>query len=341
MAKSVDEIVLHIEKDFLRWTTRQETIVNPLVFEDLGAWLSGHDDSNELSAGGDLRVLSLYGLKRFILQNRGVTPDMAEIARVTRYALPEFLFAIGVQKRNTNSGLLMKDYVASLMMATTLGWRDHAELHARLGLQELMKHSIRRGDVPGGALGQGIAPHGYIFVIMDVFRDHLRAVNTSTSTPWREELYESFSGGYGGWAEIAAHWREPDPAKFAEILYRAADYHVAQSHDMVTKGLKHDPDRREIHFEIERDAWWLYPVILFTFLRLREWEGLPNPGYLAHDLFPEGRVQPPAAGARPACRRSARPRRSEVPRRKPRDPGPCRPAAPARRAGGVRRENAR
>ncbi len=288
MAKSVDEIVLHIERDFLRWTTRQETIVNPMVFEDLGAWLSGHDDSNELSAGGDLRVLSLYGLKRFILNNRGVTPDLAEIARVTRYALPEFLFAIGVQKRNTNSGCGLEQIANALMMATTLGWREHAELHARLMLQEIMKHSIQRGTIRGGALHQGQSMTGYGYVILDVFRDHLGAVNTSTSTPWREELYESYAGGYGGWAEIAAHWREPDPAKFAEILYRAADYHVAQSHDMVTKGLKHDPDRRVIHFEIERDAWWLYPVILFTFLRLREWEGLPNPGHLSHDLFQKG-----------------------------------------------------
>ena len=29
-------------------------------------------------------------------------------------------------------------------------------------------------------------------------------------------------------------------------------------------------------------------MILFTFLRLREWEGLPNPGHLSHDLFQKG-----------------------------------------------------
>ena len=287
MAKSVDEIILYIESNFPDWVQDQEQTLVSWNLEDISNWLAETDDLT-LSVGRMVREIALRHLKRFILNNRGVAPDMAVIARVTRYALPELLFAIGVQKRNTNSGCGLEKIANALMMACTLGWREHAELHARLMLQEIMKHSIQRGTIRGGALHQGQCLTGYGYMILDVFRDHLRAGNTSTSTPWREELYESFAGGYGGWAEIAAHWREPDPAKFAEILYRAADYHVAQSHDMVTKGLKHDPDRREIHFEIESDAWWLYPVILFTFLRLREWEGLRNPGHLSHDLFQKG-----------------------------------------------------
>jgi hypothetical protein len=60
---------------------------------------------------------------------------------------------------------------------------------------------------------------------------------------------------------------------------------------METKGTDNEPDQVISHFEIEEDRFWLYPVILFTFLRLREWEGLPNPQTLTHDLFQKGIFQ--------------------------------------------------
>jgi hypothetical protein len=128
-------------------------------------------------------------------------------------------------------------------------------------------------------------------------QDWLKADKTSTETPWREDLYEHYAGGYGGWEELVENWREPDANRFAAILYRAADYHVAQSRDMETKGTDNDPDQVISHFEIEQDKYWLFPVILFTFLRLREWEGLSNPQALSHDLFHKGlfRQLPPVS----------------------------------------------
>ncbi|MBY5777142.1 hypothetical protein HFN59_13975, partial [Rhizobium leguminosarum] len=34
--------------------------------------------------------------------------------------------------------------------------------------------------------------------------------------------------------------------------------------------------------------YWAFPVLLLMILRMREWEGLQNPGYLNHDLFQMG-----------------------------------------------------
>jgi hypothetical protein len=216
---------------------------------------------------------------------------MEQLAHATRLVIPELLYAVGVQKLNTNSGIGFENFVDSLLMLATLGWRDHAELHARLGLQELMKHAIRRGDYKGGALHQGQTFAGYTYAIMDVMKDWLRATKTSTDTVWRADLYEDYAGGYGGWADLVQNWREPNVKRFAEMLNEAADYHVEESRDMETIGHDDDPDQVITHFEVEQDKFWLYPVILFTFLRLREWEGLPNPGHLNHDLFQKGIFQ--------------------------------------------------
>jgi hypothetical protein len=255
--------------------------------QKLTIWSSG-TDGYELSVGDAQSFISHYELKKFILDNLDRYPDTTLLAHATRLEIPQFLYAIGVQKLNTNSGILMEEYALSLAQLITLGWRDHAELHARLGLQEIMKHSIQRGDRKGGALHQGQTFAGFTYMLLDVMRDWLKADKTSTETPWREDLYEDYAGGYGGWEELAEKWREPDANVFAGILYRAADYHVAQSRDMETKGHDNDPDQVISHFEIEQDRFWLYPVILFTFLRLREWEGLPNPEALGHDLFQKG-----------------------------------------------------
>lgn len=60
---------------------------------------------------------------------------------------------------------------------------------------------------------------------------------------------------------------------------------------METRGRDDDPDQVIRHFDVENDGFRLYPAILFTFLRLREWEGLPNPPVLEHDLFRKGALK--------------------------------------------------
>jgi hypothetical protein len=287
MAEDLKEIRIYIEKNFPKWV--QDEFLLDRYAQKLTTWSSGVD-GYELSVGDAQSYVAHHELKKFILNNLDRHPDMAHLAHATRLVIPQVLYAIGVQKLNTNSGTSFPDYANALAQLVSLGWRDHAELHARLGLQELMKHSIQRGDRKGGALHQGQTLFGFPYALMDVMKDWLRAENMSTDTVWREDLYDEY-GGYRGWKELAENWREPEASRFAEILYRAADYHVEQSRDMETIGHDDDADFVERHFEVEGDQFWLYPVILFTFLRLREWEGLPNPGFLKHELFQKGIFQ--------------------------------------------------
>ena len=125
--------------------------------------------------------------------------------------------------------------------------------------------------------------------MMDIFAEFLNAPADMALTPWRAEIYEDQFGSHAGWAALQmGGWREPDLGKFTDLFYAAADYHLAESRDMETKGHDNDHDQKENHFEFENDAYWLYPVILFTVLRLREWSDLPSPARLTHPLFANG-----------------------------------------------------
>jgi hypothetical protein len=288
MAETVDSIRTYVERTFPEWV--QDDFILMLSMKNLTSWTQGSAD-NKLSIGDLQARIGHYELKKFIIENLDRHPNMEQLAHATRLVIPQMPYAVGVQHLNTNSGTSFSDYVNNLAQLITIGWRDHAELHARLGLQELMKHSIQRGDRKGGALHQGQTLFGFPYAFMDILKDWLRADKTSTMTVWRDDLYEEWVGGHRGWAELVENWREPDPIKFRNILNRAADYHVAQSRDMETKGTDNDPDQEIIHYEVEDDKYWLYPVLLFTTLRLREWEGLPNPGALNHGLFQQGVFQ--------------------------------------------------
>lgn len=287
MTRSVSDLRSEVLAEFPQWLPKYAEMVLPRNQRKLKDWVGG-DDTSKFSISMYMARFSLYHLKRFVLDALNGNMRMEELALAGRLAFPQLPYAVGVQHLNTNSGILMEEFVQSLTLVATMGWKDETELLARLGLQELMKYGIMRGNHRGGGLGQGTTSHGYTYMVMDLVRDWLKADKTSTVTAWREELYESYAGGYGGWADLLANWREPNLATFTRILLEAADYHVAESKDMETIGHKHDEDFREIHHEIQDDEFWLLPVLLFMVLRLRQWEGLPIPPYLSHPLFEAG-----------------------------------------------------
>ncbi|PRZ42091.1 hypothetical protein [Tritonibacter scottomollicae] len=288
MTVTVESILRHIEDKFAGWVEDQD-LIKELDFQNLQSFLDDEPKAN-LSVGDDISRTAYMYLKRFILENRGVSPDMAQIALATRLFLPELRYAIGLQHLNTNSGVSFRGAVTSVMMAATLGWREQTELQARLVLQEMGKHAIQRGKFRGGGVGQVTTSHSFPYAMMDIFKDFLSAENTSTMTVWRDDVYQDYVGGHKGWADLAdGGWRAPDLNHFLDIFDAATEYHVSQSKDMEFHGSKYDDDGlQETHYEVEEDAFWFYPVILFTILRLREWEGLANPAHLSHDLFQKG-----------------------------------------------------
>lgn len=282
---NLSEIRKYVTAEFPEWLVKYEQMMASLVRSDLKEWLEG-DDSHDKSIGRYLSELSLLELKAFVLSAVEGHPASDRLAMAARLSGPSLPYAIGIQHLNTNSAISFPDFVNRLALTMTVGWKDWSELLGRLALQELEKDAIQRGKFHGGALGQGVTSFGFPYAMMDIVADWLKVDEALTMTEWREKVYEEYAGGYGGWSELVEHWREPDPVAFHRILAKAADYHVAQSSDMTTTGDKRN--KREKHYEIEPDAYWAFPVLLLMILRLREWEGLQNPGYLNHELFQTG-----------------------------------------------------
>ncbi|WP_284777150.1 hypothetical protein [Agrobacterium sp. lyk4-40-TYG-31] len=278
-------ITQYILKEFPDWLPKYSEAPVEMIYKNLEDWLQG-DDSRSKSIGRYLGQINLLELKAFVLSAVQGTADTERLAKAARLSFAPLPYAIGIQHLNTNSALSFPDFVNGLAQVMTVGWKERSELLGRLALRELEKDSILRGKFYGGALGQGVTSFGFPYAFMDIVADWLNVDETSTQTEWREKVYEEYAGGYGGWAELVAQWREPDVVVFHRILVKAADYHVAQSHDMETKGDKRS--RTEKHYEIEPDAYWAFPVLLLMVLRMREWVGLENPGYLNHDLFQMG-----------------------------------------------------
>ena len=100
--------------------------------------------------------------------------------------------------------------------------------------------------------------------------------------------------GYPVWPQkslfaVLADWRTPDLGKIHNFVIAMADFHVqeASSPEEITE--LNDPD------------YILFPHEILTFLRLREWAGLPNPETFDHPLMlqPLARLPAPVPLAQP------------------------------------------
>jgi hypothetical protein len=293
-SQSVYDLVSFAKREFPAWIVKQNEVAIPRSIRVLSAFNEG-DTSKILSIGRYHSYLSYFNLKKLIADSvSGRTVDAGTLALAVDIETREFFYAVGVLEKNTNCGISISEYADALAKLITVGWKDMAELYARHGFAQLQLVGIRRGDIRGGALMQGQSLFRYPYFLMDLIKDWLQA-NVSTETPFRQEVI----GDLGGWQDLLSNWRDPDAERFAQVLSHAADYHVEQSRDMVEKGHNEDPQYQLDHFEIEKDAYWLFPILLLSVLRLREWEGLNNPR-LDHPLFQSSPIaQLPAGLQRP------------------------------------------
>lgn len=276
---TASELRTLVEAEFPNWLEKQNSLVVARSLNVLSAWNDG-DSSKKLSVGRYQSYIAQFNLHNIILDSFSGGDTKSRLGLATELASREFLYAVAVLGDNTNCAVLFSDYANTLAQLITVGWREKAELYARHGLAQLQLHGIQRGRFKGGALAQGQSVFRYPYFMMDLVKDWLHADKVSTDTPFRGEII----GDLGGWEELLANWREPNQDRFDKVLSRAADYHVAQSHDMIEEGHDEDPNYRLDHFEVEKDTYWIFPVLLLCVLRLREWEGLTNPRP-SHDLF--------------------------------------------------------
>ncbi|MCL2713407.1 MAG: hypothetical protein FWD68_02110 [Alphaproteobacteria bacterium] len=191
----------------------------------------------------------------------------------------EFICAATIRANNRqhrSAFVSLERFAELLARSVVLGWREDAELFARVGFNDVE-----------GALDAGIGVMCPMpWFVVELFKDWLGASKVDLMTPFRTDFFENL----GPWRELLANWRETDLEKFEKIMFRAADVHVAQSREA-----EEDDDDETMHFDVEETAYWMWPITLLAVLRLREWEGLKNPA-MTHPLFresPLGQLQEP------------------------------------------------
>lgn len=82
------------------------------------------------------------------------------------------------------------------------------------------------------------------------------------------------------WGQLVAHWREPDPDRFLQILLQACDTHVERI--AVTE---REANALSKDFEFNSVFLAVHPTEILAILRLRDLLGLPNPFEINHPLM--------------------------------------------------------
>lgn len=245
--------------------------MNEDIALDLQRWLSG-EESGDNSVRSDIAFHGRLHLNRYVLVGLNGDLDTEALALSTRCLSAELRYCLRVHERFPRNLQMvsMENMGLTLAQTITTGWRDHAELQARLSLEAYP-----------GVLQDGVAFAEYPYFMLELVKDWLGA-DVSLASEYRasESYKNSRPTGSAVWWDLLEVWREPDAARFDEVLTRAAEHYVEQSRIV---------DREDVFFEFGDVAYWVFPVVLLSVLRLREWAGLRNPEP-SHDLFQVSRL---------------------------------------------------
>lgn len=256
------------EQEFLAtelpdWLARKERLFKLKTTD----WLRDFNPVDK--SGPDVKLVAMrferlgtWYRTQYVLSGIGTSPDMTSLSFSTRNDIPGFLFEIPVYDFHPeNLGRYDFDrYGKPLAQVIATGWKDEAELVARLGFKELNR-----------LLDRGISYGRMAWFMFELAKDWLNA-DVKIDSEFRKHEIENL----GIWHKLLEGWREPNERSFDALMSEMADYHLAQSEIV-------DNIEKE-WYEFEEPSFWLFPVELLAVLRLREWLGAANPR-LTHPIF--------------------------------------------------------
>lgn len=242
---------------------RQKPLLRDASYDDIGDWL-GKDvvDSDVQLVTEYFELIHIWYRNSYSSSGLSSSPNEEILAISIRAAISSFLFEIPIYDFHPkNLGRYDFDaYGKLLAQILATGWKDEAELVARLGFKELNR-----------LLDRGISYGRLCWFMLELARDWLQA-NVSLDSEFRQHEIENL----GIWDKLLAGWREPNERIFDSLVNEMAEYHTSQS--------KNAEMSENEWYEFEDMAYWLFPVELLAVLRLREWAGIANPK-LSHPLF--------------------------------------------------------
>jgi len=268
---TVDELRKNAETLLNRRVPRNKALIYDDAMSGLSKWLA--NDAAFMMKPNVQRCLfpfsgEIYSwsIEKFAADRLSGIQDMTWLQLAQQSQSIHFISAATLRANNRQhlSAFVSLDYFGILLCRTVvLGWQEDAELFARVGFNDV-----------AGVLNDGVGPRQNLpWFIAELFKDWLGAKEVNLDTPFRTEFFDDL----GPWQKLFDNWREADPAQFGKIVFEAAETHVVQSHEA-------ELGKKEKRFDVEKAAYWIWPISLLAVLRLREWEGLSNPT-MTHPLF--------------------------------------------------------
>ncbi len=270
--------VTKLHKKVSKWT--KEWVIdetNMELFRDeppmsLNNYLKGEDEIAYLASRSD--SLHMWHFTHFMhaVLNEG-KDGLEDFALAARYARATVMFEEAFANAGQGGSILMVDSVFFFSLNVLAGWSVEGDIVGRAlykGLDTSLLDLRHTEEHEKGKLFR------HLWFLMHLYCQ-VKKLKLDTS------LY-SYPEDMSPYAAVLADWRTKDLSKVQTFVSEMADFHIQE-----TRATAHD----EID-EFDTEDRMIFPHEILTFLRLREWQGLPNPGSFEHPLMNQPLAKMPA-----------------------------------------------
>ena len=223
------------------------------------------DEDEIANVGTETNCLHTWHLYRYInaVLNEGHFPR-DELALAARYAQATLFFEKAFADAEKGGSVLMRDSTLYFSLNVLAGWKSEAGAVGKAlykGLDTSLL-DLRHTD----AHQKGMLFRHFWFLM------HLYCQADGVTLDISKYSYPADMSPY---AEVLADWRTTDLNRVQAFVSAMSDFHLSEA-----RVTAHD----EIA-EFDTEDRMLFPHEILTFLRLREWAGLPNPSSFEHPLM--------------------------------------------------------
>jgi hypothetical protein len=254
-----------LSRDFGEWvvfpTAREMFWEDPAAV--YRAYLNGEDVFKRIASRTDKLLTWHFSHYTHAVLNEG-RHAWDDFALAARYAKAAVQFESAFAEAGKRGSILLDQAPFNFSLNMLAGWRADADTVGRLLVRGLdtslldFRHNDRHhaGKV-----------YRHLWFVLHLY-SAAKGITLDTS------LY-SYPDDMSPYAAVLANWRTLDPAVVQGFVTAMAEFHVQEArqtaHDEVAEF--DDPD------------YMLFPHEILSYLRLREWMGLPNPQHFDHPLM--------------------------------------------------------
>ncbi len=265
MKAQVAQLQKKLKRSFGEWG---KDAMNVEMFKDdpslfMAAYLRGEKKSILLGLRSDELLTWHFNQYCHEVLNEGRYP-LDQLSLCARYAHASLQFEVAFAEARQGGSVLLDQAIFNFSLNVLVGWKADAGAIGKLLYRGLdtslldLRHTDRHEK---GLLFR----HFWFLMHLYCDADGMALDVSKYSYPQDMKPY----------ADVLRDWRTSDIDKVQAFVSAMADYHVSEA-----RFTAHDE-----FAEFDMEDYMLFPHEILTFLRLREWAGLPNPSSFEHPLM--------------------------------------------------------